>query len=161
MSKLSMIAKIAAGIIGAAVGGYAIHKSVTKYRHDVKEAETNGEPVPKKTKAKMFVKRTWPIVVAACIAVLATSKYRPLTTLNGCGWTGKQDESVFTDEELHKFICKHSSLAERMDPRKMLEMTLWGHIMLLQPEDKWPVNPNNNDWNFYPDFINWFKGYVN
>lgn len=82
---------------------------------------------------------------------------RPIRELEkGFGSTSDDGKRTITDEEVFCFIKKHSNLIERLDPRKMVEMSIWAHAMLLQPDDWHCVNGNDDNWKFYPDFLDWF-----
>lgn len=51
-----------------------------------------------------------------------------------------------TDEKIWQMIRKHSRFRDRMDPRKMVEMTQIGFMILCQII---PVNPDDRSWMFY------------
>lgn len=82
---------------------------------------------------------------------------RPIQELEkGFSSTSDDGKRTITDEEVFCFIKKHSNLIERLDPRKMVEMSIWAHAMLLQPDDWYCINGNDDNWKFYPDFLDWF-----
>lgn len=83
---------------------------------------------------------------------------RPIRELEK-GFSADADDGkrIVTHEEVYRFIRKHSTAVERLDPRKMVEMTIWANAMLLQPDDNWQgVDVKDNRWRFYPDFLDWF-----
>lgn len=51
-----------------------------------------------------------------------------------------------TDEKIWQMIRKHSRLIDRMDSRKMVEMTQIGFMILCQIL---PINPSESGWMFY------------
>ena len=83
---------------------------------------------------------------------------RPIQKLEkGFSSTSYDGKRIITDEEVFVFVKKHSNLIDRLDPRKMVEMSIWAQTMLLQPHDNWNgVEPNDDSWKFYPDFLDWF-----
>ena len=50
-----------------------------------------------------------------------------------------------TDRDVYELVKKHSSFIERLDPRKMTEMTLLGQCVLMKVIEP-PKDPN---WRFY------------
>jgi hypothetical protein len=54
------------------------------------------------------------------------------------------DGTVITDEEIYNVVMAHSTVLERLDPAKMVYMTLLAHDMLIA--DKKEANAKN--WHF-------------
>ena len=67
---------------------------------------------------------------------------------NGCADFGK--EGKVTDYEIYKFVMKHSSFWDRLNPKKMVEMTITSQLMLY-PE--YLSQPKKKNWKFFKDFL--------
>ena len=55
---------------------------------------------------------------------------------------------TITDEDVYKTVVKHSRIIDRLNPRKMVEMTFMAQMFLMkvaEPDDA-KTNPN---WKFY------------
>ena len=67
---------------------------------------------------------------------------------NGFAYDGYIDYpgvGLITDRDVYELVKKHSSFIERLDPRKMTEMTLLGQCVLMKVIDP----PKNSNWRFY------------
>ena len=64
--------------------------------------------------------------------------------LDGCAIF--EDGTVITDEAVYRYVKKHSTLLDRLNSRKMVEMTFWAFDILcgsIEPPCK------AKDWTFY------------
>lgn len=67
----------------------------------------------------------------------------------------KFKHGLVTDRDVYDYICKHSSLLDRMDPAKMVEMTQMTFTILSQPNGEKDFEgeiPKKKGWKFYRDF---------
>lgn len=52
-----------------------------------------------------------------------------------------------TDEDVYKEVQKHSRLTDRLNPRKMLEMSFEAQAILMKASE--PDDASNPNWKFY------------
>lgn len=62
------------------------------------------------------------------------------------GYRRYPDGQTVYDEDVYQFIYKHSRLIDRLNPRKMVEMTEWAHAELGGSVDT--ANRESN-WKYY------------
>ena len=61
------------------------------------------------------------------------------------GWADFGDGLIVTDEDVYQYVKKHSRLIDRLNHRKMVEMTFWAFDILSKSVEE-PVDGN---WKFY------------
>lgn len=54
---------------------------------------------------------------------------------------------IIKDEDVYQVIKKHSRLVDRLNPRKMLEMSFYAQAILMKVAE--PDDANNPKWKFY------------
>lgn len=57
----------------------------------------------------------------------------------------RNDRNVY-DKDVYKLILKHSRFIDRLSNSKMVEMSLFGHLILLGDYD---LDPDDLSWKFY------------
>ena len=97
-------------IIGAGVIAYTTYKCTPKYKQavDYEEIKTQA-PVPKKTKAKIFVKTMWPMMVAllvTCGAIYGSHKInaKRIATLSAAYSIATQKATEAAEKKAEEFI---------------------------------------------------------
>lgn len=49
------------------------------------------------------------------------------------------------DKDVYKLVVEHSTFLDRLNPKKMVEMTLWAHTFLANVR----FDSKNKNWSFY------------
>lgn len=62
------------------------------------------------------------------------------------GYRRYPDGPTVYDEDVYQFIRKHSRLVDRMNPRKMVEMTEWAHAEL---GEDYSSKDDKSNWKYY------------
>lgn len=63
------------------------------------------------------------------------------------GWIDYPEVGKITDEDVYQTVKKHSRLVDRLNPRKMLEMSFYAQVILMKVDE--PDDVNNPNWKFY------------
>ena len=63
------------------------------------------------------------------------------------GWIDYPGVGKIMDEDVYRTVKKHSRLVDRLNPRKMLEMSFYAQAILMKAAE--PDDANNPNWKFY------------
>lgn len=63
------------------------------------------------------------------------------------GYINYPDVGVIKDSDVYALVKKHSRLIDRLNPAKMVEMSLLGQCILMRIFDD--VDPDDMSWTFY------------
>ena len=69
-----------------------------------------------------------------------------------CEYVFDNGNITFTDEDLYQFVRRHSTIWDRLSPRKMVEMSQLGFAILQSKkgkDDDWWWLKTHDNWKFY------------